>query len=241
MAADVRGKNPHLTTTLRLEHEYRSHTSDASWWRPKLKATSARERSLTLLALFQRARREVVIELASTIDSCVQQLTPKRYRALERALRDDINATQNRTLDLQDALRLHRISVSGRTLWLLRTVVTDATRQRLDAQLDTTLDDILHAGTSYGREAITASNSPRKLKLESIRGARSTLPPGGWATDSRLPALGLTTSRAILSEPQEWPADLVHIATEQLSIRSADKTDPLVAVAVTNAWFETPH
>lgn len=240
MSAAARSLSPVLATAASTEADIRNNRGDSMWWSKYLEsATTALDRMLGVIALLEQARTNVIVELAATVDTLVGQLNPKCYRAVEHALREGVTSHRTRSLDLQDALRLRQVALSGRTLWLVRIVGTELTRERVETQLQTKLDDLLLAGTDEGREAVVAAHATRKLKLDVFRGSRPSLPPGGWANESRLAAMTIAFARDVLEEPDNWPADLVQMATDQLATRVANQTKPLADLAVTSGWFQS--
>jgi len=239
MSAAVQAQSPALAAATSNEADFRNNRGDVTWWRTHLdSATGDTDRMLDVIGLLEHARTNVIVELAATLDTVVGQLNPKRYRSVEQALRDDVAAHRVRSLDLQNALRLRQVVLSGRTLWLVHLVGTDSTRERVGTQLESKLDDVFLAGTADGREAVVAAHSTRKLKLDVFRGSRESLPQGGWANESLLATMTLPLAREVLDEPDSWPADLVQMATDRLAARTASRTKPLADVASSSGWFQ---
>jgi hypothetical protein len=239
MSAAVRAQSPALAAAASSEADFRNNRGDVTWWRAHLdSAITEVDRMLGVIGLLEHARTNVIVELAATLDTLVGGLSPKRYRSVEQALRDDVAAHRARSLDLQNALRLRQVVLSGRSLWLVRIVGTDSTRERVGTQLESKLDDVFLAGAADGREAVVATHSSRKLKLDVFRGSRDSLPPGGWANESRLATMTLALAREVLGQPDKWPSDLVQIATDHLAARTASSTKPLADVASSSGWFQ---
>ena len=237
--SSIRFDNKVLERAMSLVSDYRSHPADPAWWRIQLGSLSTeRDRMFGLISLLENARPGVLIELAADLDAIVGGLSPKRYRAVEHALQMDGIMGGARQLDLQDALRLRRITLSGRSLWLIWLVGTVETGQRAGTQLESALGDVLQAGAEDGRRAFIAATSGKKMKLETLRGARDALPVGGWALETRLFAMNNAIAKEILAQPGEWPADLVQIATDRLAEKRVASTKPLAELAAANGWFQ---
>jgi hypothetical protein len=236
----TRTRSAVLTAATRAEASYRDHKSDVVWWKNHFASmTNQYELMLGVLALLEQARTPVIIELASVLDAVVRELEPKRFRAVERTLRRNAAMGRVRRLDLQEALRLRKVSFSGRVLWLVWVIATDSTRERIPVHLEPDLQDVFLAGVADGRGAVAAAQTTRKLKLDNFNGAREALPVGGWADQTRLTSMTPKMAEAILNEPSSWPADLVQIAVDKLGTRASTRTPPLAEIAASNRWFRT--
>lgn len=234
----IRSQAAALTNAAQTEADYRAKKADTEWWRTHLTSTTTPPASmLAIVALLKHARTAVIVELAQVLDHVVGELDPKRYRVVERALQRDAESRSSRPLDMQEALRLRRVSLEGRTLWLVYIIATDSTRGRLPVHLEPEIQDVLHAGTVDGRVPLTAARTSKKLKLELLRSTREALPLGGWATPTRLGSLTLKLAKEILEEPVSWPADLVQLATDRVGTQAATRTPPLAEVAAKDRWF----
>ena len=193
---------------------------------------------IAILALFERSHAKVFIELSDIIDRMVGELAPKRYRIVEHTLRKDAVARRVRPLALQEALRTKQIDLSGRALWLVRIVGSDATKQRVGPELETKLGDLLRSGITDGREAVGAAYTKRKLKLGAFKYARQALPPGSWASDAIIASMTVPLAKEILFEPENWPIDIVQIASERLLAERTRRLKTLDEVSSTNRWFD---
>ncbi|GAA4491336.1 HNH endonuclease [Microbacterium panaciterrae] len=237
-AVAARARAAVLAEAADIEASYRQNRGDAAWWRTHLAAlTSPRDKMLAVIGILEHARTSVIVELAAAIDDLVQAFDSKRYCAVEQSLQRDVAAHRVRSLDLQDALRLQQVSLSGRTLWLIWNIGTDSTRERVATRLEPTLHDLLVSGTADARTAVTIACKTRKQKIETFKGSRHALPPGGWADQARLASMTPSVARSILENPGEWPADLVQIATDRLAVRAAERTPALAETAASNRWF----
>ncbi|WP_241986696.1 NACHT domain-containing protein [Cryobacterium fucosi] len=235
----LRTQNDALTRAGHVEADYRTHKADADWWQEKLKKkTDQTSLALMIIALLTTARSNVIMVLASNLESALANVGPKMFRAIERALHRDAAARRVRPLDLSEALRLQHVSLSGRALWLAWIIGSDSTRERIPARLEPEIRDVFLAGTYDGRAVVNAARSTRKLKLETFFGARFSMPVGGWADPAHLVTMPIKTAQSILESPGEWPADLVQIAVDKLGSRAAARARPLAEVATSNRWFE---
>jgi hypothetical protein len=241
IATSVRVKSPALAAAATAEAAFRSNRGNEKWWREHLVSLATpRDLMLGTIALIEHAHASVFTPLASTFDALVQKLEPKRFLAVEHALQMDVAARRARPLALQEALRLRQVNLSGRTLWLIHIIGTASTRSRVGPLLEPQLEDVFKAGTTDGREAVAVARTTRKLKLEIFRGARRSLPPGGWADESAIAIMTQTTAAEILTDPVNWPTDLVQMAIDRLTIRQGNRTKPLADVATSNRWFQDP-
>ena len=80
--------------------------------------------------------------------------------------------------------------------------------------------------------------SPKKIGLNEFRGARATLPVGGWASDVKLGVLSKNAAGEILGEPDQWPGDIMQRAVEGIEERMTKGLVALATVADTNRWFD---
>lgn len=233
-----RSHSPALTAAAGTEAEYRKHKADSDWWRTLVtSAASGRELMLALIAAFENARTPVIVAIANNLEEAVHRLNMKQFRTLERALQRDAALQRVRALNMQEPLRLHRVSFSGRVLWLVWIIGTDSTRERMSSYLEPELADVFLAGTADGRSAITASRTTRKLKLDNFQQTRGSLPMGGWADQSHLAAMTIALAKSILEAPEMWPADLVQIAADRLYTQAASRSTALADVAEADHWF----
>jgi hypothetical protein len=234
----TRATSDPLRVAARREAQFRAHAADAGWWAGELSAAhDPGAQALALIAVLERARGAVVTALCEQIDTMVHGLEPKRFRAVEEALLAGTVFHRSRALDVHDDIRLGRLKVSGRSLWLIWMVGGDSTREWISANFDRNLQDALLAGTGQGRRAITATPSTRRLKLDTFEGMRTSLPPGGWAAEGRLASLTSNRAKEFLLNPGRWPADLVQLAADHLADASALKVPALADVAATDKWF----
>ncbi|MBT8159560.1 MULTISPECIES: NACHT domain-containing NTPase [Arthrobacter] len=236
----VRSKSPALASAAHDEAEYRAHKADTEWWRATIvAASSGRALMLAVIATFENARASVIVAIASDLDEAVRRLDAKQFQTVERALRRYALSHRHRTLDLQEPLRLHRVDFSGRVLWLVWIIGTDSTRERIPSYLEADLADVFLAGAADARAAVSASRTKRKLKLDNFRHARRSLSTSGWANPAYLATMTISMAKAILEEPEPWPADLVQVAADRLDTQAGSRVIPLADVASDNHWFGT--
>lgn len=235
----LRAQSESLTRAGKDEADFRRNRADATWWQEKLgRKVDQASIALTIIALLSTARSSVVTQLASNLDQALAEVDSKTYRAIEHALHRDATTHRAGPLDISEALRLQQISLSGRALWLAWIIGSDSTRGRIPARLEPQIHDVFLAGTYEGQAVVNAARSTRKFKLDIFRGARSSIPIGGWADPAHLVTMPIKTAQLILENPGDWPADLAQIAVDKLSSRAAARTRPLAEVATSNNWFE---
>lgn len=233
-----RSQDTALAAATLIESGYRTNRSNAEWWKDHFaSSTTQLERMLAVLALLKEGKSSVIVELAGTLDAVVHGFDVKRFRTVERALYREAASGHGRTLNLQEALRLRKVSFSGRTLWLLWIVANDSTRERIPLHLERDLQDVFAAGASKGREAVAAAQTKRKLKVDIFKGARNSLPLGGWAEQDVIGTMTLQVAKSILTDPYAWPTDLVQLAVDKLGARAATHTPPLLTISSDNRWF----
>jgi hypothetical protein len=234
-----RNTNRDLSEAVATEVAYRDNRGNSGWWRTHLESIKEPcDRMVAILALFERSHAKVFIELSDIIDGMVGTLAPKRYRTIEHTPRADAVARRVRPLALQEALRTKQIDLSGRALWLVRIVGSDATKMRVGPELEMKLDDLLQSGVTDGREAVGAAYTRRKLKLAAFKHARRALPPGSWASDAILANMTVPLAKEILYEPENWPIDIVQIASERMLAERTRRLKTLDEVSSTYRWFD---
>jgi hypothetical protein len=170
----------------------------------------------------------------------VGQLAPKHFVVVREALKASKRSTVARELVLREPLRLRQVQFTPRMLWLLRIVATDATIEQIDKRLVDGPETLLQPGMGDMRDLLRIVGVNKTIPADSLRGRRSVLPPGGWASDVKLGAIRPKLADNILRTPDEWPADMVQRAAEQIARRISDAAKPLAAVAKADRWFEEP-
>lgn len=238
----ARSASPALTAAARVEADYRVHRSAPEWWRARLSSTGGGyELMLSVIAVLEHARAATIIAVATELDAAVQGLDFKQFRAVERALQQDAASYRVQPLDLHEPLRLHRVSFSGRVLWLIWQLATESTRERIPTYLEKELADVFLAGPSDGRLVLEAARTTRKVKLDCFQHSRHSLPgSGGWADPAQLATMKIGLAKEVLETPGAWPMELVQIAIDRLNTQAASRVAPLVDVASLNHWFGSP-
>lgn len=128
----VAAKSADLAALLNTEASLRTSRGDAAVWSAALPSDRSLARESWLVGLLSTAHMGVICALANDVDAIVAAMTPRRYRATSLALQRRPRA---RDINLSEQLRLNQVSLAGPTLWLLRPVSTDATRQHIDRRL----------------------------------------------------------------------------------------------------------
>ena len=221
----------------RTEHTIRENRGNFEWWRARLSnADTSRALAFVVVSVLRHARAQVLVELAELLDSAIARLDPLRFRVVERALVRATRAGRGRSIDVQQALRLKQIALSGRALWLLSIVSTDATKDRIAPLLALKMDDALRSGTSEGPAIVTLAGSARRLNVGHLEGSRGAFGLDPWG-DVPLSGFSATMQKRILRNPEMWPPIWVNVAVELSARAAAEKIPPLATVASENAWF----
>lgn len=229
-------QDPSLVEAAQIEASIRSRRGDKDWWRAHLaEVDTPHSRMLAIVRILESAHGSVVAELGHDVDSLVNELAPNQYAVIESVLR---NGRSTRALDVQEALRLRRLDLSGRTLWLVWLIGTDMTKNRAELQIQASLGDVLLSGIADARQAVSTASGSKKLKVDVFEDTRRCLPPGGLVDGARFAAMQQPLARRVLEEPHRWPPDVVQIAIDRLTTRMATRTKPLMELAVATGWFE---
>jgi hypothetical protein len=235
-----RVQNGDLIRAVKAESNYRENRANGQWWEQHFASTSdPTELMLATIAVLELARPQVILEIAGVLNAVVGKFTGKRFRTLERALKRDSTAYRVRVLDLQEALRLQRVDLSGRLLWLVWILSNDSTRDRIRTHLEPKLHDVFSAGTSEGIVVISAAQPTRKLRLETFKDTRHALRGNGWLDPTQFTTVTLGLAKSILEAPSDWPADLVQMAADRLGAKAGAQTPSLAEVAASADWFRS--
>ncbi|UNB52864.1 NACHT domain-containing NTPase [Mycolicibacterium sp. YH-1] len=238
IAAITQAKHPVVHAALLTETEAREHRKEASWWREGIDhATVDIEVRHWIFSLLTRATSNVVIELADQLVAVLQPLSAKHFDALQEAIYRFRKTTSSGELVLQDALRMQRIKLSPKALWLLRGIATEASVAWIDKRLAESPDKLLSPGIGDLRELARISAGGKVIKFEKFQGLRASLPSGGWASDTRVGALSSTLAEKVLRQPHDWPGDLVQRAVENVEERMLSAIEPVAVVARHENWF----
>lgn len=234
----TRARYPELHAVLLTETKVREHRKDATWWRGEINdAQTDVEIRRWLFSLLTRATSNVVIELAEQLDTAVEKLAAKHFVALRDAIYRYRTTTLSGELVLQDALRLQRISLSPKALWMLRAIATEASVTWIDKRISDSLDKLMEAGVGDLRDVARISARGRVIKFDRFKGLRTVLPLGGWASDTKVGALSPALAEKVLRQPHDWPGDLVQRAVENIEDRMLSPLEPVALVARRENWF----
>jgi hypothetical protein len=229
---------PALAAVLALEAAARSNKDNEDWWRSRLSTCgSLVEQQHWVFSLLAIARPRVVVEMADELKDQVDQLPPKHFAVIFQALNASMRSSVARRLLFREPLRLQQVNFTPRALWLLRVVATDATIEQIDKQLPDGFETLLQIGMGDLRDLLRIVGTTKTIRAESLLGSRPVLPSGGWASDVKLGVIRPRLANEILQTPDEWPADMVQRAAEQIASRASEGTKPLAALAKADGWF----
>lgn len=139
---------------------------------------------------------------------------------------------------MNESLRLNQVTLSARSLWLVRVVATDGSIEQIDKRLAGAFGDLLKSEPGDLRELTRVVGVGKKIPFATFKGHRSALPSGGWASNINIGAMTAKTPEQVLKAPADWPADLVQRALEHVEKRMLAGLSTVAGVAATNAWFE---
>ncbi|MCU1615784.1 MAG: ATP-binding protein [Frankiales bacterium] len=243
LGIDLAGMASTLTNaTLKLavssEAGVREHRGDTEWWRNALRAApnNLAQRHWTF-SLVTAAHTSVLVELQTELNTLVDALSPKHYAVLRAGVQAQRTRPSGRLLSIADALRLKKVVLSNRVLWLIRVIASEGSVEQIDKKTSTEIAPLLRPGSGDMRDLVRIV-SPRKLDLGEFHDARSTLPIGGWASSLKLGPWSNAATDAVLGEPDHWPSDIVQRAAERVEDRMNKRLAPLVTVAEENRWFD---
>lgn len=78
------------------------------------------------------------------------------------------------------------------------------------------------------------------VRPDRLRGAREALPGVGWRVDDRTRFLAAAAADRVLTDPDQWPVEIVGDAVQNATTRLA-RLDTIVQVAAEKRWFQTPE
>lgn len=238
MATTVGSQQPELSARLIAEAEARANRKNTDWWRTRSTTTRDDSKREWLFGVVTCAYTQVVIDLASELDSVVNSLSPKHFAAIRESLRNFRKLGHSHQLVLNETLRLNQVTLSARSLWLVRAVATDGSIEQIDKRLTGAFADLLMSEPGDLRELTRVVGSGKKIPFATFKGHRSALPSGGWASNINIGAMTANTPEEVLKAPADWPAHLVQRAVEQVEKRMLTGLSTVAGVASTNAWFE---
>lgn len=238
IATITKTKHPALHAALLTEEQARAHRKDASWWRNTFDNVNTElDQRHWIFSLLTTATSSVVIELAEQIDNVVEPLPAKYFDALLSAIYRFRAATLGSELVMQEALRLNRIKLSTKSLWLLRGITTEASVTWIDKRLADSPEGLLPVGVGDLRDLARISSGGKVVKFEQFKGLRTHFPLGGWASDARVGSLKAALAEKVLEQPQDWPGDLVQRAVENVEERILSAVEPVALIAKRENWF----
>lgn len=239
IAASLAPSQPVLATVLTLEAAARANSDNTDWWRSSLSTCeSLLDQQNWIFSLLTVARPQVVVDIADELNKQVDQLPTKQFAVIIQAFKAIMRSPVARRLLLREPLRMQQVHFTPRVLWLIRVVATDATIEQIDKQLLNCFETLLQLGIGDMRDLPRIVGATKTIRAESLRGSRPVLPSGGWASDVKLGVIRPRLADDILRAPDQWPADIVQRAAEQIARRVADGTKPLAEVAKADRWFE---
>lgn len=239
LAATVRIQHPELSVRLTAQADARANRRNANWWRQRLStATTDATKREWLFGMLACAYSQVVIDLAGELNGVVNELSPKHFTAIRESLRNFRKLGLSHQLVLHDALRLNQVTLSVRSLWLVRVVATDGSVEQIDKRLAGSFADLLRSESGDLRELTRVVGGGKKIPFDTFKGHRSALPPGGWASNVKIGAMRTKVPEEVLTAPANWPADLVQRAVEHVEKRMLSGLSIVADVAGTNSWFE---
>ena len=191
------------------------------------------------MSLLTGAHQQVVVALTKELSTTLDALPARSYRSLTSALTASSMLWRPRQLNVLDELRLNKVTFSMRTLWLLRSVVTEASLEQIDKKLTAGFEKLLESDGYNLRTVLRIVGLGRTVKVDLLQGTRAALPVGGWASGVKLGAISGSLADAVLSSPDTWPRDILERALGRVTVKLADRSIPLSGVAVSDHWFET--
>lgn len=236
-------KNNEAAEVVKRLHAMREHRSNPEWWAGELASeATARERALTTIGLYANAHVAVFTENSDAINTLLDSLPAKQFAAVHAALLSDSKRLPGRQLFIGDAVRRARTKFGPRALWLFRLVAAESGHEHIARALRyDPVATITGIGGVDLRGPVRFVAHDKKLKLAPLHGKRSALPTGGWASDIELVALRTTDIRSVLDAPIDWPADIVHLASQRAAAELGAKTKPLQQLALDDAWFSSEN
>lgn len=235
----IRSDRPELADLLVVEKEYRANAKSVQWWEEQLKAAQSElDRRWWLLRLLTGAKYQVVEAVADATNKLVADLAPKHYASIEGALRVVTSRSSTRPpMDIRGALRTNPRMWSGPALWLLRVVSTESSQTEINRALRNDLNSALRCGALDPGAILTAVDTgSKKVELDELRFTREFLSSAHWDV-TRVKVPNSKKAKEILSNPLEWPRQLIVEAAEVHARASARSLTSMAQVATKNNWF----
>lgn len=239
MATTVQDRHAELSARLTAEAAARANRKNTSWWRDRLAtATTDASKREWLFGVLTCAYSQVMIDLAGELDGVANDLSPRHFTAIRESLRNFSKLGLSHQLVLNDALRLNQVTLSTKSLWLVRVVATDGSVEQIDKRLTGAFTALLKSEPGDLRELTRVVGGGKKIPFTTFKGHRSALPSGGWASNINIGAMTAKLPEEVLKAPADWPADLVQRAVEHIEERMLSGLGTVAEVASANAWFD---
>jgi hypothetical protein len=222
----------HMAGADAIEFEARLRLSGqiAQKWRENL-PTEPRQREFWLFSLLSHGKAAVVEQLLVDVGNIAIGLTPRSYKSMQSSL----IRTGSSRLDLRDLLRIKRIVIQARTLWLLREITTDGTQEQIDKRVRVAVGDLLAAGIANPVTLLKSVGNHRVTPVNAFRGSRAAV-PSGVLDYVRVGAQSPAKAREIIARPEDWPAEIVGQALGRVSSVLAE-LESIQSVAQRSRWF----
>jgi hypothetical protein len=232
-------KTPEAAAAARNVYAMHENRSNPGWWAAQLAAdVCARDRALAILGLFANAHVAVFVENSAALNAVLDSLPAKYFAAVHASLLADSRRLTGRQLFIGDAVRRAPTKFGPRALWLFRYCAADSGDEHIARALSQDPNGTVSGiGGVDLRGPVTFVAHAKKLKLNTVHGKRSLLPTGGWASDIELVSLRKADIRTVLAAPIEWPADIVHLASQKAAAELESKNKNLHVVALDAGWF----
>lgn len=233
----VGNQNDEVCCALTTEVERRAHRADSCWWQEAFEvAGSDFDRRDWLVAVLMTGQSQVLVDLANQLDDTVSTLTPEHYGFIYRALQKRASST-GRQVNLQQPIRRGQFTGSARLLWLLRSVVTDGSREQIDKKITPDVIQEAIKQRIFDLDALLhIAGQRKKLKIATLHGARELIQPFGSIQQANLGAMSTRLGSEILQCPHEWPRRIVELAIQQESAK-LEELAPIGELAEVNRWF----
>jgi hypothetical protein len=116
---------------------------------------------------------------------------------------------------------------------------TGSGRIQIYKKLSVRYNELLESGTGDMRNLLRFVGAEKTVKVETLRGARTAAPAGGWASDVKLGSIQINKATEILESPHDWPPDIVQNAIEYFAAKMTTVA-PISTLAERNRWFQDP-
>lgn len=229
----------HASVVVKREAAMREHRSDPAWWARELsRESSPRDLALTVLGMLSKAHVVAFSENAELFNTVLEKLPARYFTALHKAVVFDSRRLDSRQLFIGDAVRRSRTKFGPRALYLfLPAAAKSGVEYIIRALWHDPSASVVGIGGADLRAPIGLIAVEKKLRFATLHGKRSVLPGGGWASDIALTAPRKADIQSVLNAPIEWPADIVHLASQKATAELEAKNRNLAQVALDSGWF----